>query len=112
MNCIFCKIIAGEIPAGKVAETENFLAFRDINPVAPAHILVVPKKHMEKPGELALLDGDILKELFKLFQDIAEKEGIAESGFRTLVNTGPDSGQEVKHLHFHIIGGRKLGKIG
>ncbi|AKI96758.1 histidine triad nucleotide-binding protein [Kosmotoga pacifica] len=112
MDCIFCKIIAGEIPAQIVRETEHYIAFRDINPVAPSHVLVVPKKHLEKLGELTNMDESALRELFELVQDIAQAERIEETGFRTLVNVGKDAGQEVKHLHFHIIGGRRLGRIG
>jgi len=112
MDCIFCKIVSGEISSQIVKETKHFLAFRDINPVAPTHILIVPKMHIEKPAELASLGDSALGELFTLIQEIAENEGIAETGFRTLFNTGKDAGQEVKHLHLHIIGGRKLGRIG
>lgn len=112
MDCIFCKIISGEIPADTVAETHNFIAFRDINPVAPTHILIIPKEHIETHSELAELDDSAASELFKLAEEIAEMEGIAPTGFRLLVNKGKDSGQEVAHLHFHLIGGRRLGKIG
>ncbi|OAA31685.1 hypothetical protein AT15_02335 [Kosmotoga arenicorallina S304] len=112
MDCIFCKIVSGEIPSQIVGETEHFLAFRDINPIAPTHVLIIPKVHIEKPSELSSFDDNALGELFNLIQEIAESEGISETGFRTLFNTGKNAGQEVKHLHFHVIGGRKLGKIG
>ena len=112
MDCIFCRIITGELPANIIAETPDFIAFRDINPVAPVHILIVPKKHFESIGDLARNGGDTLVELFKLSEELAEMDGISSNGYRLLTNKGKDSGQEVTHLHFHLVGGRKLGKIG
>ena len=108
-DCIFCKIINKEIPANIVYEDEEMLAFRDINPVAPVHILVIPKKHIEKVTNLERSDEELVGRIFTTINKIALQEGIAEDGFRIVVNCGENGGQEVKHLHFHIIGGQKLG---
>ncbi len=110
MSCVFCKIIAGEIPCTKVMETEEVLAFRDINPVAPVHVLVVPKKHV---GSLQLLDAESLPlvgTLHEAIQAVAINEGVARTGYRVICNSGPDAGQTVPHLHYHLIGGRPLGE--
>ncbi len=112
MECIFCKIIEGKIPTNTIAESLNYIAIKDINPVAPIHILIIPKKHVEKPGELGNFSGDILKELFCLVDEIVNAENLSEEGYRLIVNTGKNAGQEVIHLHWHLIGGRKLGKLG
>ncbi len=110
MDCIFCKIIQKEIPANIVYEDEEVLAFRDIQPAAPVHILVIPKKHIAslvdlKPGEEA-----IIAKIYQVIQQIAKQEKIADKGFRVIVNCGEDGGQEVPHLHFHLLGGKKLGE--
>ncbi len=105
-DCIFCKIIAGEIPADIVLETDSLLAFRDINPVAPTHILIIPKKHYESLATLTAGEAEILTEMTLAVQKIAKQEGL--SGWRSVINTGADGGQEVPHLHWHLIGGRKL----
>ena len=112
MNCIFCKIINGDIQSKIVAESSNYIAIKDINPVAPVHILIIPKEHIEKPGELAKFDGKILQELFELVEEVARSENIFDNGYRLIVNSGKDAGQEVSHLHWHLLGGRKLGKLG
>jgi len=104
-NCIFCKIIAGEIPSNKVAENDKFLAFHDINPQAPVHILVIPKKHFES---FHSVDSSIMAEMTDFIKEVAEKVGIEESGYRVISNIGEDGGQEVKHLHIHLLGGAKL----
>ena len=109
MDCIFCKIIKGEIPSNKVYEDEEILAFRDINPVAPTHILVIPKKHIEYVTDLKEEDEALVGKIYRVINKIAKQEGIDESGFRIVVNCKEDGGQEVMHLHFHIIGGKKLG---
>ncbi len=111
MDCVFCKIIEGEIPSEKVYEDEDFLVIRDIRPVAPVHLLVLYKKHVGKIHELSSEDIEKLKRVFEVVKIVAEKEGILKSGYRVVVNNGPDAGQEIDHLHFHVIGGRKLGKI-
>jgi len=108
-DCIFCKIIKGEIPSNKVYEDEEILAFRDINPVAPTHILVIPKKHIEYVTDLNEEDEALIGRIYTVINKIAKQEKIDENGFRIVVNCKEDGGQEVKHLHFHIIGGKKLG---
>ena len=108
-DCIFCKIIKKEIPSNIVYEDEEILAFRDINPVAPVHILVIPKKHIESLVFVTNEDEALIGRIYTVINKIAKQEGIDENGFRVVVNCGEDGGQEVKHLHFHIIGGKKLG---
>ncbi len=106
-DCLFCRIIAGDIPSSKVYEDELCYAFRDINPQAPVHILVVPKKHIGSCGELTEADGALLGRLFAVIAAIARQEGL-ENGWRVVSNVGPDAGQTVPHLHFHILGGQRL----
>ncbi|MBQ3145766.1 MAG: histidine triad nucleotide-binding protein [Clostridia bacterium] len=108
-NCIFCKIIKKEIPSNIVYEDNQILAFRDINPVAPVHILVIPKKHIESVIELSKDDEILIGKIYTVINKIAKQENINEKGFRVIVNCGEDGGQEVKHLHFHLLGGKKLG---
>ena len=108
-DCLFCKIIKKEIPSKVVYEDDTVLAFRDINPVAPVHILVIPKKHIGSLAELTNEDEAIVGKIYTIINKIAKQEGIAEKGFRVIVNCGEDGGQEVKHLHFHLLGGKKLG---
>lgn len=110
-DCIFCKIIAGQIPSTKAYENEQVLAFHDIQPQAPVHILVIPKKHLASVNELTSEDSSIIGTLFAAIQQIAKQTGIAESGYRVITNTGKDSGQVVHHLHFHVLGGRTLGPL-
>jgi histidine triad (HIT) family protein len=105
MDCIFCKIIAGEIPSEKVYEDERVLAFRDINPQAPVHVLVVPKKHMRNVLEC---DDETASAVLKAIRQIARDEGVSVSGFRIVTNCGRDGAQSVDHLHFHLLGGEKL----
>ena len=108
MSCLFCKIIAGEIPSAKVYEDEHVYAFRDIAPQAPVHVLIVPKKHMANILELAGEDAGIADAVVKAVKIIAEQEGVAESGFRVITNCGRDGAQTVEHLHFHLLGGAAL----
>lgn len=108
-NCLFCKIVKGEIPSTRVYEDDEILAFRDINPLAPVHVLVIPKKHISSLVELQPEDEAIVGRIYTIINKIAKQENIFESGFRVVVNCGEDGGQEVKHLHFHLIGGKKLG---
>ena len=108
-DCIFCKIIKGEIPSTKVYEDEEILAFKDINPVAPIHILVIPKKHIESVVHLQKEDEAIVGKIYGVINKIAEEQGFKDEGFRVIVNCGENGGQEVKHLHFHILAGKKLG---
>lgn len=103
-NCLFCQIAMGEIPSTKVYEDENYYAFRDINPAAPVHVLVVPKRHADD----ALAGAGVLGGLMAAAAKIAVQEGLEAGGFRYVINTGEDGGQSVKHLHLHILGGRKM----
>ena len=106
-DCLFCKIIAGDIPSSKVYEDECCYAFRDINPQAPTHILVVPKVHVANISEAASLPDETLAHLLRVIGKIAAQEGL-ENGFRVISNCGPDACQSVPHLHFHILGGRQM----
>jgi len=105
-NCLFCRIASGDLPAGFVAENEHAVAFRDIDPKAPVHVLVIPRVHVES---LATADDEaLLGSLMSLAAQIARDEGIADRGYRTVINTGRDGGQSVAHLHVHVLGGRQL----
>jgi histidine triad (HIT) family protein len=106
-NCLFCKIIAGEIPSTKVYEDDKILAFRDINPQAPTHILVIPKEHIAGVDELNADNSAVVSHIFAKIAEIAKKEGLT-NGYRVVSNIGEDGGQTVRHLHFHILGGKKL----
>ena len=106
-NCLFCKIIAGEIPSTKVYEDELVFAFRDINPQAPTHVLVVPKQHMEDVNDVTAENSAVVAHIFEVIPQIAQQEGLA-NGYRVVSNCGADAGQTVQHLHFHILGGKKL----
>lgn len=108
MSCIFCKIINGEIPSSKVYEDEKILAFNDINPVAPYHILVIPKKHYDSVIDIPNEDIEIISDIHKAINKIAKEKGFAETGFRIINNCGTDGGQEVKHVHYHVLAGKKL----
>ncbi len=111
-DCIFCKIIAGEIPSEKVYETENVLAFEDVNPVAPVHVLVVPKKHIPSLNEVSEEDAGLIGEVLLAAKEVAKIKGTEVAGYRALFNTNRGAGQVVFHLHLHVIGGRALGKMG
>jgi histidine triad (HIT) family protein len=107
-NCLFCRIIAGEIPANKVYEDDLALAFRDINPQAPTHVLIVPKKHIASLSEISPDDQSLLGHLTLVAPKLADQLGIADSGYRTVINTGAGAGQSVWHIHIHLLGGRAL----
>lgn len=109
-NCIFCKIVNGNVPSKIVYENEKIIAFYDVNPVAPIHILVIPKKHIPALTELQKEDEMLIGEIYTVINEIADKQGIREKGFRVIVNCGKDGGQEVGHLHFHLLGGKELGE--
>ncbi|MCL1820184.1 MAG: histidine triad nucleotide-binding protein [Oscillospiraceae bacterium] len=109
MDCVFCKIINGDIPSTKVYEDDEILAFRDIEPAAPTHILVIPKRHIASAAEIKPEDGALIGHIFAKIADIARLEGI-EDAFRVVSNCGRDAGQTVFHLHFHVVGGRELSK--
>ena len=104
-NCLFCKIIAGEIPSNKVYENDKVFAFRDINPQAPVHVLIVPKRHMDN---ILACDAETAAALTAAVRVIAAQEGVAESGFRLVSNCGRDGAQSVNHLHVHLMGGTAL----
>ena len=108
MECIFCKIVAGEIPADIVFQDEEFIAFHDVNPQAPCHILVIPKSHITSIAEMTSEQSGLIGRLILLAKDLAERENISISGYRLALNTGTDAGQIVPHLHLHILGGRRL----
>ncbi len=103
--CIFCKIVNGEIPNNTVHENEDFLAFHDLYPKAPIHVLIIPKKHVEN---FQSVDGEIMAKMTPFIQEVARKVGVDETGYRLVTNNGSDGGQEIFHLHFHLLGGGKL----
>lgn len=109
-DCLFCRIVRGEIPAQRVFESPEILAFRDITPLAPVHVLIIPKVHLP---DINALHGrfDLAAALFDTAVTVARQEGIAESGYRLIANTQRDAGQEVFHVHLHLLGGRPLGKM-
>ena len=107
MDCIFCKIAAGEIPSAKVFENERIYAFRDINPQAPVHVLVIPKEHICSADGITAANSALVAEIFETIPAIAAKEGLT-NGYRVITNCGEDGCQSVKHLHFHILGGKQL----
>ena len=109
-NCLFCKIIAGDIPSAKVYEDEMVYAFRDINPQAPTHVLVVPKTHVADVADTDRLDDAALAACIRACRKVALQEGLTERGFRVVSNCGEDACQSVRHLHFHVLGGRKMGE--
>lgn len=108
-DCIFCKIIAGEIPSSKVYEDDHWFAFRDIEPCAPVHVLLIPKKHVKNILAMDEAANADFRDFFLVVKKIAEQEGLTESGFRLVVNCGEQAGQSVFHFHAHIIGGKELG---
>jgi histidine triad (HIT) family protein len=105
---LFCAIVAGEIPATMVLETDRILAFRDINPQAPTHVLVIPKTHYPDVAALAAADAALLGEVIGAVQQVAADDAVAESGYRVVFNTGAEAGQTVPHVHAHLLGGRSL----
>ena len=107
-DCIFCKIIAGEIPSKKIFEDDRVVAFYDIDAKAPVHFLVIPKKHIGSILELGGEDGELVAHVFEVIKKLAAELEIADDGFRVVINTGENGGQTVHHLHFHILGGRNL----
>ena len=107
-ECIFCRIVAGEVPGDVVYQDKDFLAFRDILPQAPTHVLIIPKTHITSVAELTDGQQKLAGRLIIIAKNLAEKEGIARKGYRLVINCGPEGGQLVPHLHLHLIGGRKL----
>jgi len=106
--CVFCQIVKGEIPSDKVYEDEKYLAFKDIRPKAPVHILIIPKEHIDKLADLDDSNKYILGDMALIANKIAKEFGIDKSGYRIVINNGPDSGQEVYHVHMHLLGGKRL----
>ncbi len=107
-DCLFCKIASGDIPSTKVYEDELVYAFRDIDPQAPTHVLVIPKKHVKSVMDISSEDKELISRIFEVIQIVAKQEGIDESGFRVVSNIGKDGLQSVEHLHFHVIGGKTM----
>ncbi|MFH1829474.1 MAG: histidine triad nucleotide-binding protein [Pseudomonadota bacterium] len=111
-ECIFCRIAKGEIPAEKVMETEDFVAFRDINPIAPTHVLIIPREHIPTLNDLGKEKAHLANGLINAAQEVAKKSGIAKDGYRIIINCNRAAGQEIFHLHAHVIGGRQLQGMG
>ena len=109
-DCLFCKIIKGDIPCNKVYEDDDVLAFYDIKPVAKIHILVIPKKHIASIAHMQKEDETLIGKIYTVINKIAEEQGFKDNGFKVIVNCGEDGGQEVMHLHFHILAGENLRK--
>ena len=107
-DCLFCKIVEGEIPCDKIFENDQVIAFRDLNPQAPTHILVIPRKHISTVNELTADDKNIVGEMVLAAQAVAKQEGIEESGYRLVMNCNEGAGQTVFHIHLHIMGGRRM----
>ena len=108
-DCLFCKIVAGEVPSEGVVSTSGTYAFRDINPAAPTHVLVIPRRHIESAATVTAGDAEVLAEMIGAAQEVARQEGIAESGYRLVFNVGDDALNSVPHLHLHVVGGKRLG---
>lgn len=108
MTCLFCKIANKEIPAEIVYEDKKFLAFKDINPQAPVHLLIIPKEHIESVDHLKEKNKELIGELFLVAQKVAREEGLAKEGYRLIINVGKKAGQTIDHLHLHLLGGKKL----
>ena len=107
-DCLFCGVAAGQVPATIVVDGKRVVAFRDINPQAPTHVLVIPREHVPDAAALAAVGDGLFDELVTVAREVAEAEGIADSGYRIVFNTGPDAGQSVAHAHAHLLGGRSL----
>ena len=108
-DCIFCKIAAGEIPADVVYQDDDVIAFRDLNPQAPTHVLVIPRKHIATLQDVMPDDAELIGKLYLAAQKVAEIDGLDQSGYRTVINCGAGAGQSVFHVHLHVLGGRNLG---
>lgn len=107
-SCLFCRIVQGDVPADVVHSSERVLAFRDLRPQAPVHILLIPKEHLSSPAEVDERHGDMLAEMMIAAAHLAKAEKVDRTGWRLVANTGPDAGQSVFHLHFHLLGGRAM----
>lgn len=107
-DCIFCSIIKDEIPSSKIFEDEKILAFKDIQPAAPVHIIIIPKKHIKSINDISNNDNELIGHIFNVAKKIAAENKLMENGYRIVTNCGKDGGQSVEHLHFHLLGGRNL----
>jgi histidine triad (HIT) family protein len=107
-DCLFCKIINKQIPASIVFENENIIAFKDIKPQAPVHLLIISKKHIPGLNDIEISDLQLLGEIQNIAKELAKKEGVNKKGYRLVLNCGPDAGQAVEHIHYHLLGGRKF----
>lgn len=108
MDCIFCRIVAGKVPSQVIYQDEEIFAFRDINPMAPTHVLVIPKKHIDSLADVADEETPLIGRMVKIANRIAREEDVAESGYRLIISSGKEGGQVVPHLHMHLLGGRNL----
>ena len=108
-DCLFCKFVTGEIQPDVVYDDDDVLAFRDVNPQAPTHVLVIPKRHISTLNDLVSTDAELMGKLYLAAQKVAQDEGIAEPGYRTLINCNAEAGQSVFHIHLHLLGGRSMG---
>ncbi len=108
MDCIFCRIVAGEIPADILYQDEEVIAFRDINPLAPTHLLIIPRKHISSLVHLSEAESPLMGHMVSIANQLAKREGVSESGYRLTINCGEQGGQLVPHLHMHLLGGRQL----
>ena len=108
-GCVFCKIVSGEIKADFLYRDEHVVCFRDLKPATPVHFLVAPTRHLQSPSEVSDADRELIGRMFQATARVARELGIAGSGYRMAINTGPDAGQEVPHMHIHVLGGRKFG---
>lgn len=108
-DCLFCKMVSGEIQPDIVMETDDILAFRDINPQAPTHILIIPKRHIGTINDITAEDTEIMGKLYQVAKEIAAQEGLSEPGYRTVMNCNAHGGQAVYHIHLHLLGGRQMG---
>jgi histidine triad (HIT) family protein len=107
-DCIFCKIVAGELPSERLFQDDHVTAFRDINPAGPVHVLIVPNKHISGVNQIEDADAVLIGQLLTVARDLAVEEGVADSGYRLIINQGKDAGQIVNHLHLHLIGGQRM----
>jgi len=111
-ECIFCKIAKGIIPAEKVFENDDLIAFKDVHPIAPTHVIVIPKTHYATLNDIPTSDIEIISKIYAAIQEVARRTKIADTGYRTILNTNRLAGQEIFHVHFHVLGGRPLGTMG
>ena len=112
MDCIFCRIATGDIPTDFAYQDDQIVAFKDINPIAPVHLIVIPREHIASPARMTGEHAALMGKMVAVANRLAREAGISDTGYRLVANSGPDAGQEVAHLHLHVIGGRKLGAPG